>query len=34
VRLTIRIEAERGFLNRWTIGKISRRIGHGRCPFL
>jgi hypothetical protein len=19
---------------RWTIGKISRRIGHGRCPFL
>jgi hypothetical protein len=20
--------------HRWTIGKISRRIGHGRCPFL
>jgi hypothetical protein len=49
VRLTICVEAERGFLKRigkllrrseqfgwprWTIGKMSRRIGHGRCPFL
>jgi hypothetical protein len=51
VRLTIGVEAKRGFLKRrrigellrrsehigwrrWTIGKMSRRIGHGRCPFL
>jgi hypothetical protein len=57
VRLTIRVETERGFLKRWriskllrrseqigwrgwhgwrgwTIGKISRRIDHGPCPFL
>ena len=51
VRLAICVEAKRGILKcwrigkllrrseqigwrRWTIGKIFRRIGHGRCPFL
>jgi hypothetical protein len=51
VRLAICVEAERGVLKCWRIGrllrsreqigwrcwticKISRRSGHGRCPFL
>jgi hypothetical protein len=34
VRLAKCAEAERGVLDRWTIGKMFRRSGHCPCTFL